>query len=64
MIAHRLSTLKNCDYIYKLDKHGSVRRRSKDESKYFSGRRRWLYRHRLSQIISKKVLMLFVLIIS
>ena len=22
MIAHRLSTLKNCDYIYKLDKHG------------------------------------------
>ena len=29
MIAHRLSTLKNCDYVYKSIKTGSVRRSQK-----------------------------------
>ena len=30
MIAHRLSTLKNCDYVYKLDKNGISQEKFKD----------------------------------
>ena len=55
MIAHRLTTLENCDLIYKIEE-GKILKVKKNEWKDFNYWWSWLYRHCFIKLFDEKKL--------